>query len=158
MRNTPRFYFDIYRHYVNRDGVNKYKVLEINPTGKCSSDMWRQLFDTYKVVSDPNEAKDYEFNVLLLDLDDWSKTIDTLSVLNFNNRENDVLEVIISQKDDFFEFYQSVMNESMKWGDDETRFLKIMGDFGIFPYKLKTPDQTILEELVSNEGTYLVYN
>jgi hypothetical protein len=157
--NSPRLFFDIYKNNVNQKDVNNLVVLEINTTGKLSSQMWKQLFNTIHVESDITKVKDYEFDICFLNIEDWSLSEQILQSLNYSPRSRGFHEIIIANKVKFWPYYiPNIFDHSKNWGgEQDTRHLQIVGDMGLFPYKLKKPDQTVIFESTENEATVLHY-
>ena len=166
--NSPRLFFDIYKNNVNKEDVENLVVLEINTTGKLSSQMWKHLFNTIHVETDINKVKDYEFDICFLNIEDWSLSEQILKSLNYSPRPRGFHEIIIANKVKFWPYYippvkegicaSGIFENSRTWSNgQDSRQLHIFGDMGLFQYKIKKPDQTVLFESTENEATVLHY-
>ena len=166
--NSPRLFFDIYKNNVNQKDVNNLVVLEINTTGKLSSQMWKHLFNTIYVESDITKVKDYEFDICFLNIEDWSLSEQILQSLNYSPRPRGFHEIIVANKAKFWPYFipdikdgvspEGIFERSKKWScGQDNKQLNVFGDMGLFPYKLKKPDQTVIFESTENEATVLHY-
>lgn len=167
--NSPRLFFDIYKTYANYKDVADLVVLEINDTGKLSSQMWKQLFTKIHVENDLSKVGSYEFDICFLNITDWSKSEQILSSLNYSPRPRGHHEIIVANKAEFWQYYipspkdgicpDGICQRAKLWGgEQDTRQFSVRGDMGLFPYKIKKPDQTVVAESKENEATVLWYS
>jgi hypothetical protein len=162
--NSPRLFFDIYKTYANYKDVADLVVLEINDTGKLSSQMWKQLFTKIHVENDLSKVGSCEFDICFLNITDWSKSEQILSSLNYSPRPRGHHEIIVANKAEFWQYFlpstgPGVCQRAKLWGgEQDTRQFSIRGDMGLFPYKIKKPDQTVVAESKENEATVLWYS
>jgi hypothetical protein len=166
--NSPRLFFDIYKTYANYKDVANLVVLEINDTGTLSSQMWTQLFTNIHVENDLSKVGSYEFDICFLNINDWSKSEQILASLNYSPRSRGYHEVIVANKAVFWSYFlpapkdgiasEGICQRARSWGgEQDTRQFHIQGDIGLFPYKIKKPDQTIIAESLENEATVFHY-
>jgi hypothetical protein len=166
--NSPRLFFDLYKIYANYKDVENLVVLEFNTTGKLSSQMWTQIFKHIHVETDITKLNSYEFDIFFLNIEDWSTAEKILCSLNYSPRHRGYHEVVVSNKEKFWEYFlpkpvgdicpDGIFQRAKLWGGEEDkRQFHVQGDIGLFPYKIKRPDQTVIAESVENESTIFQY-
>ena len=166
--NSPRLFFDLYKIYANYKDVENLVVLEFNTTGKLSSQMWTQIFKHIHVETDITKLNSYEFDIFFLNIEDWTTAESILSVLNYSVRPRGYHEIIVANKAKFWPYFlpapkdgicpEGICQRAKLWGGEEDkRQLYVQGDLGLFPYKIKRPDQTVVAESLENEATIFQY-
>lgn len=166
--NSPRLFFDLYKIYANYKDVENLVVLEFNTTGKLSSQMWTQIFKHIHVETDITKLNSYEFDIFFLNIEDWTTAESILSVLNYSVRPRGYHEIIVANKAKFWPYFlpapkdgicpEGICQRAKLWGGEEDkRQLHVQGDLGLFPYKIKRPDQTVITESLENEATIFQY-
>lgn len=166
--NSPRLFFDLYKIYANYKDVENLVVLEFNTTGKLSSQMWTQIFKHIHVETDMSKLNSYEFDIFFLNIEDWSTAERILYSLNYSTRPRGYHEIIVANKAKFWQYFlplpiggiskDGICQRAKQWGgEQDTRQFHVQGDIGLFPYKIKRPDQTIISESLENEATIFHY-
>jgi arginyl-tRNA synthetase len=153
--NSPRFYFDIYKRYVNTPDIANLKVLEINTTGTLSSQMWKQLCTTITVESDLSKVGDHEFDFCHINLTDYNNLVVLMKQLNLQKRPHGTHYILLGNKVAAWENIKLLQQDEDLRKDG--RMFYTAADLGVLPYKIKKPDQTVIRDVVEPEATLLEY-
>ena len=153
--NSSKFYFDVYKRFVNIPQINNLVMLEINTTGKLSSDMWPQLFGTIYVESDANKLFRHTFDLCYFNIDDFSNIGTIVKSMNLQKRDHGVNYFLFSSKTSFWVYSNQLLGDAVLQQDGR-RFYSI-ADLGLTPYKIKTSNQTIIHEVLEPEATLFEY-
>jgi hypothetical protein len=152
--NSAKFYYEAYKRFITIPKITSHKFLEINTTQTLSSDMWKQLFSDV-TVQHVDSLQPCEFDVCYVNLDNYDNIIPLLRSLNLAKNERGVHHFVLSSKSKFWAHSRQLFEDQFFW--TENRRFYSGSDIGILPYKLKSPDGTILSEYPDPEGLVLEY-
>lgn len=152
--NSAKFYYEVYKKFIVVPQITSYKFLEINTTQTLSSDMWKQLFNNI-TVQHVDSLQPCEFDVCYLNLESYDNIVPLLKSLNLTKNERGIHHFVLSSKAKFWVHSSSVFGEESL--QTENRRFYSSTDVGIMPYKLKSPDGTVLSEYPDPEGLVLEY-
>lgn len=153
--NSPKFYFDVYKRFVNLPEIANMSLLEVNTTGIISSQMWKQLFGTINVENDVTKLSQYPFDFCYLNLDDFSNVGNIVKAMNLEKRPHGIQYFLMSSKIKFWAHINQLISEE-SFQLDGRRFYS-SADLGFSSYKIKSPDQTIIRECSDSEATLFEY-
>lgn len=152
--NSAKFYYEAYKRFVVLPKITEYKFLEINTTNTLSSPMWKQLCDSI-TVQNVASIQPIEFDICYINLDNYDNIITILKSFNLTKNQSGVHHFVISSKSKLWVHNKALFED--KFFDDDTRRFYSATDIGITPYKLKSPDGTVLSDYADPEGMILEY-
>ena len=152
--NSAKFYYEVYKKFIVVPQITTQKFLEINTTQTLSSDMWKQLFNDI-TIQHVDSVQPSEFDVCYINLDNYDNIIPLLKSLNLTKNQRGIHYFVLSSKAKFWPHSRPLFEDQSFW--TENRRFYSTTDIGIVPYKLKSPDGTVLSEYPDPEGLVLEY-